>query len=133
MDLSIVYKDQTLHYHLTGTNFYQEVENEILLKSEKYWNQELVSENDLVYRSSYLAYKLFTSYSTDELLKLNEEDLLALVQDESGSLFAEGYVKGVHDVDAFKILYTLVHKHHELGLLTYASNIRAYAQYFGTL
>lgn len=130
LDLSIVYKDQTLHYHLTGTNFYQEVENEILLKSEKYWDQELVSENNLVYRSSYLAYKLFTSYSTDELVKLNEEDVLALVQNESGSLFAEGYVKGVHDVDAFKILYALVHKHYELGLLTYASNSRAYAQYF---
>lgn len=39
-------------------------------------------------------------------------------------------MKGVHDVDASKILYTLTHKHNELGLLIYPPNIRAYAQYF---
>lgn len=130
LDLSIVYKEETLYYHLTGTNFYQEVQDRTILKSEKYWDQELISENNLVYRSSYLAYKLFTSYATEELLKHNEQDLLLLVQKESGGLFAEGYVKGVHDVDACKILYTLTHKHHELGLLRYSSNIRAFAQYF---
>ncbi|RBW61315.1 AAA family ATPase [Tenacibaculum sp. E3R01] len=130
LDLTIVYKNEGLFYHLTGTNFYEEITNETLLSSKKYWNQELISENDTVYRSSYLAYKLFRKFPEQELINLSEENLLTLVQKESSNLYSEGYLKGVHDVDATKILYTLTHKNHELGLLTYSSNTRAFAQYF---
>lgn len=129
LDLTIVYKDETLQYHLTGTDFYQTIENEILLKSKKYWDQELISENKQVYRSAYLAYKIFNN-TTEGLLSLNEKELLALVQTESSKNYAEGYVKGVHDVDAAKILYTLVHTDHNLGLLRFSPKVRAYAQYF---
>ncbi|WP_299109274.1 DNA repair ATPase [uncultured Tenacibaculum sp.] len=130
LDLTIVYKNEQLYYHLTGTDFYEEVSNEVLLNSKKYWNQELVSENDTVYRSSYLAFKLFKKFKEEELINLTEEDLLALIQKESSNSYAEGYVKGVHDVDAAKILHLLIHKHHELGLLTYTPDTRAFAQYF---
>ncbi len=130
LDLTIVYKNDKLYYHLTGTDFYEEVINDTLLNSKKYWNQELVSENTSVYRSSYLAYKIFKSFDTNTLLQLSEKDLLTLVQKESSNLYSEGYIKGVHDIDSSKILHTLVHKHIELGLLTYTPNIRAYAQYF---
>lgn len=130
LDLTIVYKNEQLYYHLTGTDFYEEVSNEVLLNSKKYWNQELVSENDTVYRSSYLAFKLFKKFKEEELINLTEEDLLALIQKESSNSYAEGYVKGVHDVDAAKILHLLVHKHHELGLLTFTPDTRAFAQYF---
>ena len=130
LDLTIVYKNEKLYYHLTGTDFYEEVTNKTLLSSEKYWNQELVSENKDVYRSAYLAYKLFIQFGETELLNKTQEALLALVQSESSSLYSEGYIKGVHDIDASVILHTLVHKHHELGLLTYTPKIRAYAQYF---
>ncbi|TCI90026.1 DNA repair ATPase [Tenacibaculum sp. M341] len=130
LDLTIVFKDEQLYYHLTGTDFYEVIENDILLQSKKYWNQELVSENEIVYRSSYLAYKIFKSYSEKDLINKSEKELLALVQKESSNLYSEGYIKGVHDVDASTILHTLVHKHHELGLLTYSPTTRAYAQYF---
>ncbi len=130
LDLTIVYKNEGLFYHLTGTNFYEEITNETLLSSKKYWNQELISENNTVYRSSYLAYKLFKKITEKELINLSEKDLLTLVQKESSNLYSEGYLKGVHDIDATKILYTLIHKKHELGLLTYSSNTRAFAQYF---
>ncbi|GAA3508971.1 DNA repair ATPase [Aquimarina addita] len=149
LDLTIVYKDQTLQYHLTGTDFYQEIENEILLKSKKYWDQELISENQEIYRSAYLAYKIFKRYNKNGLeqdqsntqdtdpniLKshlndLNEASLLELIKSESSKNYAEGYVKGVHDIDAAKILKVLISKDHELGLLRYNATIRSFAQYF---
>ncbi|WP_405201481.1 DNA repair ATPase [Dokdonia sp. LLG6352-1] len=130
LDLTIVLKDGALNYHLTGTDFYQELSNETLLASRHIWDQEFVSETSEVYRSAYLAYKLFNKLDKHTLLEAGDDALLAIVQEESRNDYAEGYVKGVHDVDATKILKVLVHKHNELGLLTYAPEIRAYAQYF---
>lgn len=158
LDLTIVYKDNALAYHLTGTDFYQKIENEILLKSQKYWDQELISENSEIYRSAYLAYKLFNAchaepvearhngksenrlrqaqsdnnkpLSKEELLNLNDADLLEIIKSESSTSYAEGYVKGVHDVDAAKILKVLLTKDHDLGLLRFTPVTRAYAQYF---
>ena len=130
LDLTILLKDGALNYHLTGTDFYQELSNETLLASRHIWNQEFVSETSEVYRSAYLAYKLFNKLDKNSLLEAGDDALLAIVQEESRNDYAEGYVKGVHDVDASKILKVLVHKHNELGLLTYAPEIRAYAQYF---
>ncbi|WP_396596012.1 DNA repair ATPase [Dokdonia sp. R86516] len=130
LDLTIVLKDGALNYHLTGTDFYQELSNETLLASRHIWDQEFVSETSEVYRSAYLAYKLFNKLDKHILLEAGDDTLLGIVQEESRNDYAEGYVKGVHDVDATKILKVLVHKHNELGLLTYAPEIRAYAQYF---
>ncbi|MBW1294723.1 DNA repair ATPase [Aquimarina litoralis] len=147
LDLTIVYKDSTLQYHLTGTDFYQEIENETLLISKKYWDQELISENQDIYRAAYLAYKIFNKCHAEpveaqfsnpdkkdfdklSLTIMSEEKLLTLVQQESSKNYAEGYVKGVHDVDAAKILKVLVQKDHDLGLLKYDSSSRSYAQYF---
>ncbi len=129
LDLTIVYKDKTLQYHLTGTDFYQEIDNDILLSSKKYWDQELISENEDVYRASYLAYKIFTNANQD-ISSMNEKELLAWVQSQSSKNYAEGYVKGVHDIDASKILKVLISKEKDLGVLRYPAQARAYAQFF---
>ena len=128
LDLTIVYKDERLQYHLTGTDFYQTITHETLLKSQKYWNQELISENEDVYRSAYLAYKLFVN--TAHIERLNAEALETLVKAESSKQYAEGYVKGVHDEDALLILKTLITKHKDLGLLRYEPSVRALGQLF---
>ncbi len=73
---------------------------------------------------------MFSNFGEDELLSLNDEELLKVVQEQSRNDYSEGYVKGVHDVDASRLLKLLVHKHHELGLLTYRPEIRGYAQFF---
>ncbi|WP_422082832.1 DNA repair ATPase [Ulvibacterium sp.] len=130
LDLTIVYKDEGLYYHLTGTDFYQEIENDILTRSQAYWNQELVSENETVYRAAYLAYKIFKREDKTYLHDLSNAALKKLVTEETSKNYAEGYVKGVHDEDAQKILQKLVSKHHDLGVLTYPPKIRAFAQYF---
>jgi|GEM_PF-2950288 len=129
LDLTIVYKDQTLKYHLTGTDFYQEIENEILINSRNYWDQELISENKTIYRAAYLAYKTFTN-QPENLENHTEEKLLELVKAESSKNYTEGYVKGVHDEDASKILKLLITKNHDLGLLRYKPAVRAYGQFF---
>ncbi|WP_108866555.1 DNA repair ATPase [Aquimarina aquimarini] len=150
LDLTIIYKNNTLAYHLTGTDFYKEITNEVLLKSKKYWDQELISENQYIYRASYLAYKIYTTYNqntnqTDNLVNVsqstteitnrdltsfNEKELLELVKSESSKNYAEGYIKGVHDIDACKILKVLITLDHDLGLLRFTPNTRALAQYF---
>ncbi|WP_245833560.1 DNA repair ATPase [Nonlabens spongiae] len=130
LDLTIVYKDDALFYHLTGTDFYQELHNEVLTASKHLWNQDLVSENDSVYRSSYLAYSIFESADKEVLRSKSDEDLLKVVQETAGGNYSAGYVKGVHDHDAMLILKTLLHKHHDLGLLIYPPQVRASAQIF---
>lgn len=130
LDLTIVHKNNTLFYHLTGTNFYKEINEKTLLSSKKYWGQELISENEKVYRSEYLAYKIFKKFPKKELLNATIKELLKIIATESSNLYTEGYIKGVHDLDAGKILQSLIRKHHELGLLTHTPSIRGYAQYF---
>jgi len=130
LDLTIVFHDNELNYHLTGTDFYKKLNNDEFVKNRHLWNQEYVSETDDIYRSEYLAYKIFKNASEDEYIPLSEEQLLKVVQEQSRNDYSEGYIKGVHDVDASKILKLLVHKHHELDLLTYRPEIRGYAQFF---
>ncbi len=130
LDLTIVFKDNALFYHLTGTDFYQELHNEILTQSQGIWNQDLVSENNQVYRSTYLAYSIFKSGDKEALRIMSPADLLTTVQEIASGNYSGGYVKGVHDHDAAQFLSVLLHKHHDLGLLTYDPNTRAQAQFY---
>ncbi|MDP5077898.1 MAG: DNA repair ATPase, partial [Nonlabens sp.] len=130
LDLTIVFKDKGLFYHLTGTDFYQQLHHEVLTQSMDIWNQDLVSENAQVYRAAYLAYSIFKAGNTDDLRAMSPAQLLAHVQELASGNYAGGYVKGVHDHDAAQILSVLLHKNHDLGLLTYAPAIRAQAQFY---
>jgi len=130
LDLNIVSKNNALYFHLTGTDFYQKIENDILNTSQHIWNQELISENKEVYRSEYLAYKIYNAEGSKSLSILNADDLAILVKKQSGQNYAEGYVKGVHDEDAITILTTLVKTEENLGLLKYTPDVRANAQFF---
>lgn len=130
LDLNIVVKNNALYFHLTGTDFYEKIDNDILNTSQDIWNQELISENKEVYRSEYLAYKIYRAHGAKKLAQLNTDDLAALVKKQSGENYTEGYVKGVHDQDAITILTTLIKTEENLGLLKYSPDVRAYAQFF---
>ena len=130
LDLTIVYKDDTMLYHLTGTDFYQEVKDSTLLTYRNFWNQDLVSENATVYRAAYLAWKVFSSRNAQELYNMTDEALRNIVTEETAKNYTEGYIKGVHDTDAFIFLKTLVVKHHTLGLLRYTPTVRAFAKFY---
>ncbi|WP_153797310.1 DNA repair ATPase [Foetidibacter luteolus] len=130
LDLTIVYKNGSLFAHLTGTDFYQQIKNDTLSASQKYWGQELVSENEKVYRSAYLAYKIFLRLQANPAAAHADEALLELVKEETSQSYTEGYIKGVHDADAFRLLKVLLNKHHDLGLLRYTPQQRAFGRFF---
>ncbi|MBU2950396.1 DNA repair ATPase [Tamlana agarivorans] len=129
LDLTIVFADGHLKYHLTGTDFYENIENETLLTSEEFWDQDYISENKTIYRGAYLAYKIFQK-DKEAILEKTPEALLKWVQSESSKDYSEGYIKGVHDLDATKILTTLIQKYKTLDLLRFHPETRSCAQYF---
>lgn len=128
LDVTIVLKNDELYYHITGTEFYQALKNESLEKGRRFWSQDYVSENREVYRSEYLAYKVFSQQ--DEIGKLTHSEWADLIKSESSTNYSEGYTKGVHDEDALIILNSLIDKHQTLGLLSFPTQLRAHAQYF---
>lgn len=152
LDLTILQKADGMYYHLTGTNFFEKIENEAFLATEEAWSQELVSENKKVYRAEYLAYKIYleaNNASTSNVVQETGEesekvvipsmfdlhqkedaDLLAMVQKFMASRYSEGYVKGLHDQDATKILRALVLLNQNIQLLRYPTIARACAAYY---
>lgn len=130
LDLNIVAKDDTLCYHLTGTDFYEPIAKDALALDNDLWDQELVSENSIVYRAEYLAFGLYKEYGAKHLSTLTKDKLKALIQKKAGEQYAEGYIKGVHDEDAFAIITTLITTEGNLGNLSFTPTTRAYAQLF---
>ncbi len=141
LELSMVNKNGRLYFHLGGTNFFEEVVNEEILHAKPVWEQILISENPDVYRAEFLAYVIFTeakenpvdSTTLFELYKLPFEKLLNLVQEKMATRFSEGYVKGVHDLDAARILQALIAMYENADLLRYDTISRACAMLFWSL
>ena len=136
LDLTTVMQDEDMCLHLTGTNFFEPIEQEEFVALRDVWKQEVISESKDVYRSEYLAYQLFHHLGQDGLptaqqwLKQDEAARLKVVQIFSGPRYAEAYTKGVHDADAAKILAGLARMSSALGLLRYGPQARAMAAVF---
>lgn len=141
LDLSIIRREEDMYYHLAGTNFFEKITDTEFLKTREVWNQEIVSENQDIYRAEYLAYQLYQQVGSptyqdenlpamSELAEMTDEDLLAFVQKAASSRYQENYIKGVHDLDATKILRQLVTFNQTIDLLRYPSTARACASYF---
>jgi hypothetical protein len=134
LDLTVVRRDQDQYFHLTGTNFFELIRNKEFEATRPVWDQELISENDEVYRSEYLAYLFFEKLRADrsksaigDFLNLPEEEQFYRLQEFSGPRYQEGYAKGVHDRDALRILQSLLRLHQSIGLLRYLPEVRACA------
>ncbi|GAB3835880.1 DNA repair ATPase [Hymenobacter jeollabukensis] len=141
LELTLVLRDGTLHYHLTGTNFFRPVESEAVQQARPVWEQTLPSENQDVYRAEFLADYLLRAaqhprpaqdgapavLTVPELERLGPAELLAYVQQHMAPRYAEGYLKGVHDHDAAQILAALVRLTRTAGLLRYPADTRAAA------
>ncbi|MGY6648187.1 DNA repair ATPase [Wenyingzhuangia sp. IMCC45574] len=130
LDLNIVNKNGKLYFHLTGTDFYELIENKSLNNSKEIWNQDLISENNEVYRAEYLAYKTYQKFGLQYLLNQSPENLTEIVKKESNENYTEGYVKGVHDLDASLILKNWIYTENALQLLRFTPTVRAKAQFF---
>lgn len=126
LDLTLVAKDGAYHYHLTGTSFYEAVEEGVLDGFKEVWDQEFVSENNTVRRFEYVAWQVFLKNDQISTESVNQK----LIADFMSEHFGEGLVKGIHDADALSILTKLQQTNNALGLLRYTASERALAQLF---
>ncbi len=128
LDLTIVQDNGDMKFHLTGTNFYDDITDNDFLNTKDVWSQSVISENQNVYRAEYLAYQLFNQ-DRDTLLSANGQ-LLNHVQQAAATRYQEAYTKGIHDEDAAKILSALLQLSKEIDLLCFAPDVRACASVF---
>ncbi len=144
--VSMIERGDQMFYHITGTNFFEFVDDSIINDNKTLWNQSVVSESPQVYRAEYLAYLIFAeslTYKQDNeeqkeftehtLNTFSEKQLLAFVQEKMSVRYNEGYVKGIHDQDATKILMNLVQLHLDASRLRFSSSARALAAIYWTL
>jgi hypothetical protein len=127
-------------FHLTGTDFYQLVDDPEFADTADLWEQTLVSESTRVYRAEYLAAEALAAAEAREgelsVERLQQAQvggnggLLALLRDFAASRYDEGYERGVHDADAAAILDRLLALRTTAGLLRYPSAARAVASFF---
>ncbi|MGA9520963.1 MAG: DNA repair ATPase, partial [Myxococcaceae bacterium] len=140
LELTVVPRDEGLALHVTGTDFYERVEDASVAETRGYWSQHLVSETDEVYRAEYLAASLlFDAEEGRAGLSLQQlrdahlagaEAMLARVRGYAQDRYDEGYERGVHDHDAAKILQSLVGLRDAAGLLRFPPRVRAQASLF---
>ena len=139
-DLTMVPRgDAEMAFHLSGTDFYETIEDPEFEATREYWDQLLVSETPAVYRGEYLAASMLfdaeeeleglTLASLQEAL-VEEGGLLGLIRRYSAERYDEGYERGLHDHDAALILEKLVGLYATAGLLRFAPRPRAFAALF---
>jgi hypothetical protein len=137
-DLTIVPHEGELFFHITGTDYRAPLLSEELAGLRAFWEQSLVSETAALYRGEYLA-GLFLAAVREghEALPMEELIRLATVDEDAVLLdhirrfaaprYQEGYVKGVHDLDAVRLLKALVNMESAAGLLVFGPPSRALA------
>ncbi|MCW8310332.1 DNA repair ATPase [Sphingobacterium sp. InxBP1] len=125
LSLTLLRKNDELYFHLTGTSFYQKVNNSEINNFKDIWDQELLSESKGVYRAEYLAYKTFLA-SKGKL----DFDAALFINQTVEQHYSEGYVKGVHNADALLIYDTIKQLDIKLDLLRYDPHLRSMAQLF---
>jgi hypothetical protein len=114
IELTIVPRDGRPHLHVTGTGFFEPIDDREFEKTRAFWEQELVSETADVYRGEYLA---FTAIHQN-------------IREAAASRYDEGYERGVHDHDAALIAEKLRGMMQTAGLLRFTPNARAAAALF---
>ncbi len=145
LDLTTVFRDDQLMLHLTGTGFFEPLADAEVNSLSDVWRQEVVSENSAVYRGEYLAYRILQAaleggsaqdgepvLSVEALARVDEAQLLDYVRRFMGPRYAEAYSKGVHDLDAARIVSALARMQTGIGLLRYHTQARALARVYWT-
>lgn len=136
LDLTLVPRDEQLAIHLSGTEFFQVIDDPALNAARQYWDQALVSETADVYRGEFLAAQiLFDAQDNGGLRALHDasreaQGLMGAVRRFAEPRYAEGYERGIHDADAAAILHKLLTLESSAGLLRFSPRTRALAQLF---
>ncbi|WP_438022667.1 DNA repair ATPase [Sorangium sp. So ce233] len=134
LELTLVPRGEGLALHLTGTDFFEPIEDPALESARDLWGQELASETPDVYRGEFLAGSMLADaeagrhgLSVDRLREaaIGPGGLLAAVRAYAEGRHDEGYERGVHDADAALILEKLLALRATAGLLRFGSAPRA--------
>jgi hypothetical protein len=121
LELSVVPRDNGMAFHLSGTDYYEMIRSEAFEATKAVWDLEVSSESKDLYRSEWLATLLMETHVEGERF----EEILPQVQQFMQARYAEGYVKGVHDEDAARILTAMLPVHRGAGLLRFGPRVRA--------
>ncbi len=130
---SLIYQDHKWQLHLSGSGFYEQIDDSVLGDYKSVWDQAIVSENKELYRAEYLAFDIYNNASVEQLLAFNTmmlEELKAEVTQEISSRLDEGYTRGVHDHDTALILKELITLHFTAGDLVVNPIARVLARWF---
>lgn len=139
LDLTIIPRRDHLFFHLSGTEYYEQVSDDTIERTRPYWNMALVSETDTVYRGEYLVYCIIrdaesrtNQLSMEQLshAQLDMSELEKLVREYAAPRYKEGYERGIHDSDATQILTALLPVYQSADLLRYDPESRALALLF---
>ncbi|AWB66673.1 DNA repair protein [Saccharobesus litoralis] len=139
LDLTLLPREGKMVKHLTGTDYFEAVNEPEITELKPYWQQNLVSENDKVCRAEYLAYQIIQDaeqqvhgYCLKDLYGwvAEQDKLVDVVRKFIAPRYQEGYEKGIHDNDAVKILSALLPIHQQAGLLRFNADCRALAALF---
>ena len=133
IDLTIVAREDGQYYHITGTNFFEKIEDTEFTKTKAVWDQTVISESNTIYRGEYLAWLLFQKSISEgvqaqhDLINLSEKDLNNHVGTFMASRYQESYAKGIHDKDGAIILKRLLEMYLHGGVLKFSPFVRACA------
>jgi|TARA_B110000261_G_scaffold164590_1_gene215118 hypothetical protein len=125
IDLTIVPKEDGQYYHITGTNFFEKINDQEFMATAPVWSQSVVSQSNQVYKSEYLAWLLFLKLKEQspkdqhEIINFSEKELIDYVAAFMGNRYQESYSKGIHDKDAAIILKNVMEMHINAGVLKY--------------
>jgi hypothetical protein len=136
VNMTVLPIDGVLTTHLTGTDFYEPLRNEELMSLKHVWDLDTLSETKTVYRGEYLAYSVLSdaesglnnlSMATLKEACALDTGLSKILQDYIATRYQEGYIKGVHDHDAGKILSQVVKVYEQIGDLRFSQSVRSHA------
>ncbi|WND81078.1 DNA repair ATPase [Lysobacter capsici] len=136
LDLTLLPRGDVLNLHLTGTDFFEPLNNPDLDAARAYWGVSMDSESPQLYRGEYLAGLVIEAAAgnreglTLDLLhqQLAQPEVLGrTVRDFAAPRYREGYEKGIHDHDATLILQALLPLRASAGRLAFEPAARAWA------
>lgn len=136
LDLTIILREGEQFIHLTGTRYFDPINSPEFLATRAVWDQEFVSEDRSVYRAETLASHLLIALVNDpnkNLIEIRDgpvEKRLSLIQEFMSSRYQEGYIRGIHDLDAQQIFSALLTNHLALGLARFRPVARALAMVY---
>lgn len=127
----------TLALHLTGTEYFEVVDDAVMNELRDLWDDTLISEDGTVARAEYLAASILfdaldakegaSSLDALEEARLHEGGLQKTVGEVARARYDEGYERGVHDADAAAILDALLNLRRQAGKLAHSPKSRALA------